>query len=329
MKTQHHPFSHPEDSLRVWPGPIHGGHGRSPQEGGIPRHSLFHAGQGAGYGALPDHARQQRVFVAPKPFPNVGVRGREWFKHGGYLQREGAQRGGRGLGFNQEQEDISMSQALGQWQRDGDPRLYTIIISPEHGDEMSLQTFTRQLMEQVDRDLGTKTQWMAIDHHNTKTPHVHLTIRSRDAQGQRIWMDSSYLWGGIRQRAREVATQMVGLRTQQEIDREREHAIRARGWTLLDKSISHKMPDRVTNERSLSLNKHETKRMRVLQKRGLAAVDAQGGWQLAEGWEEELKEESKREQGQKGPAKEQQRVEQEKQRQRIIHEHDHDDEWER
>jgi type IV secretory pathway VirD2 relaxase len=287
---------------------------------------MFHAGRGAGYGALPDHARQQRVAVLPQPFPNTGKKDRGWFKHGGYLQREGAQRAGRGLGFDREQEDVSMSQTLGRWQQAGDPRLYTVIVSPERGGQMDLTQFTRRVMAQVDKDLGVTTQWAAIAHTNTRTRHIHLVIRSRDTKGHELWMDSSYLWGGIRQRAREIATQMVGLRTQWEIDREREHAVRARGWTLLDAAIRRKMPGRVEHDRPL--NRHEGRRLGTLQKRGLAAKDGAGRWQLAEGWEEELKKESEREKEQKAPTQERQRDEQQKQRQRIIREHE-EDEWER
>jgi hypothetical protein len=56
---------------------------------------------------------------------------------------------------------------------------------------------------------------------------VHLLIRGRDAEGRDLRIDHTYLWGGLRQRAREVATGLLGMRTRQEIDAARMGSDRA------------------------------------------------------------------------------------------------------
>jgi type IV secretory pathway VirD2 relaxase len=35
----------------------------------------------------------------------------------------------------------------------------------------------------MERDLGTRLEWVAIDHYNTDHPHVHLLVHGRDARG--------------------------------------------------------------------------------------------------------------------------------------------------
>src|SRR5438552_5887455 len=43
-------------------------------------------------------------------------------------------------------------------------------LSPQGG----RRTTTRDLMRQMETDLGTKLDWIAVDHHNTGHPHTHI-----------------------------------------------------------------------------------------------------------------------------------------------------------
>jgi type IV secretory pathway VirD2 relaxase len=66
----------------------------------------------------------------------------------------------------------------------------------------------------MERDLGTRLEWVAIDHHNTAHPHVHVAIRGRDDAGRPFLLDREYVKHGVRARSREVATQMLGYPTE-------------------------------------------------------------------------------------------------------------------
>jgi hypothetical protein len=47
-----------------------------------------------------------------------------------------------------------------------------------HAAEMTdLKALTRGLVAQMERDLGTSLDWVAVDHWNTDNPHVHLLVR--------------------------------------------------------------------------------------------------------------------------------------------------------
>ena len=42
-----------------------------------------------------------------------------------------------------------------------------------------LRAFTRELMADAERDLGTKLDWVAVDHWNTDNPHIHVLVRGQ------------------------------------------------------------------------------------------------------------------------------------------------------
>jgi hypothetical protein len=289
-------LSHDEDTLDVRPGGIRRTPVRSSADPlwwqqSTPRERRFdlrHGGRGAGFLLLPESPRQQHVIVKPMVAPSHGDSGSNWYKHGAYLQREGAQGRSRGQGFSAEQEAVNISTTLAQWQREGDPHLFKLIVSVRHGERLDLPTFARRLVvEKLEPDLGVQLQWVAIDHYNTGHPHIHLIIRGRDGQGTVLRIDGEYLWGGIRQRARELATQMLGLRTRREIMAEQQRAITARHWTALDRALSRKMQERKIHANA-RLTPAERARVAELVQRGLAWADGEERWELSRQWEPQL-----------------------------------------
>jgi len=356
MKPTLPTLSHAEDQLRVVPEVGRPLRTRETDSSARPwweqplskerRFDMRHSGRGAGFLRLPDHSRQQHVIVKPTVAPSHGGRGGNWYKHGTYLQREGTQDHGRSRGFNAEQDTISVSQTLGQWQHQRDSHVFKVIISIRHADRLDLPTFVRRFItEKIERDLGVRVQWMAVIHTNTEHPHVHVLIRGRDADGHPLRIDGEYLWGGIRQRARELATQMLGMRTQMEINADRARAVTSPRWTELDRAL-HKQLDgerRIADSAPLSEMQHA--RLTELVRRGLAWLDADG-WTLSTRWEATMKErrdnrspqkpqeqeQHKERQPERSPDETRQREREEEERQRhvrIIDDLEQDLEWER
>ena len=56
---------------------------------------------------------------------------------------------------------------------------------------MDLKEHIRELARTMEADLGTRLEWVAIDHNNTDNPHVHLLIRGVDEQGKSLMIDRS------------------------------------------------------------------------------------------------------------------------------------------
>ena len=100
-----------------------------------------------------------------------------------------------------------------------------------------LKTFTRELMADVEKDLGTKLDWVAVDHWNTDNPHVHVLIRGRADDGQDLVISREYISRGFRDRAAERVTMELGPRSEQEIRTALEKEVEAERWTSLDRAL--------------------------------------------------------------------------------------------
>jgi hypothetical protein len=44
----------------------------------------------------------------------------------------------------------------------------------------------RELMQQMEADLGTKLDWIAVGHHNTGHPHTHILLRGVTEDGKTL-----------------------------------------------------------------------------------------------------------------------------------------------
>ncbi len=56
-----------------------------------------------------------------------------------------------------------------------------------------LKPFIRDFMAQVERDLDTKLDWIAVDHYNTGQPHTHIVIRGKDDLDQDLVITKDYI----------------------------------------------------------------------------------------------------------------------------------------
>ena len=115
---------------------------------------------------------------------------------------------------------------------------FRFIISPEDAAELAdLRGFTRELMQDVERDLGTRLDWVAVDHWNTDNPHVHVLIRGRADDGQDLVISRDYISRGFRDRAAERVTFELGPRSEHEIRTALEKEVEAERWTSLDRAL--------------------------------------------------------------------------------------------
>jgi type IV secretory pathway VirD2 relaxase len=115
---------------------------------------------------------------------------------------------------------------------------FRFIVSPDDALEMSdLQSFIGELVAQMEKDLGTRLDWAAVDHWNTEHPHVHLIVRGVRDDGQDLVIARDYIKEGMRDRARDLITQELGPRNDLEIRPTLEHQIGAERWTQLDRQL--------------------------------------------------------------------------------------------
>src|SRR5712691_12807727 len=148
-----------------------------------------------------------------------------------YLERDGVTKdGAKGQVYSAER-DVEDGRAFLERGRD-DRHQFRFIVSAEDGAELSdLRTTTRDLMTQMEADLGTKLDWIAVDHHNTGHPHTHIIVRGITEDGKTLNIAGDYIAHGIRERASEIVTRELGRQTEQEVTRSLEREVDADRFT--------------------------------------------------------------------------------------------------
>jgi type IV secretory pathway VirD2 relaxase len=158
-------------------------------------------------------------------------------KHMAYLKRDGVTRDGDDARMFDATSDAADEEAFAERTAD-DRHHFRFIISPEDATELAdLRSFTRELMQDVERDLGTRLDWVAVDHWNTDNPHVHVLIRGRADDGQDLVISRDYISRGFRDRAAERVTVELGPRSEHEIRTTLEKELEAERWTSLDRAL--------------------------------------------------------------------------------------------
>jgi len=164
-------------------------------------------------------------------------------RHLRYIERDGVGRdgeAGRAYGPLTDEADLDTFK-----ERCADDRHhFRFILSPEDGAELEdLRTYTRHLMNHIEADLGTRLDWVAVDHWNTDNPHTHLVVRGRDDTGKDLIIAGDYIADGFRHRAAELATEWLGPRTELEIRQTMQREVEQERWTSLDKTLRREVGD--------------------------------------------------------------------------------------
>lgn len=158
-------------------------------------------------------------------------------KHVAYLKRDGITRDGSEARMFDARSEAVDERAFAE-KCEEDRHHFRFIISPEDAAEMTdLRAFTRELMTDAERDLGTRLDWVAVDHWNTDNPHVHVLVRGRADDGQDLVISRDYISRGFRARAEERVTLELGPRSEQAIQSALEREVEAERWTGLDRAL--------------------------------------------------------------------------------------------
>jgi hypothetical protein len=99
-----------------------------------------------------------------------------------------------------------------------DRHQFRLVVSvPEHR-VLDRTLYIELFMAQVERDLGRPLDWTAAHHYDTPYPHTHIVLRGRDRNGKELYMECDYLHYGLRARASQLLTWILGpVRQQQQV----------------------------------------------------------------------------------------------------------------
>ena len=157
--------------------------------------------------------------------------------HLSYLKRDGVTRDGARAQMFDASGDQADDAAFTDRCKD-DRHHFRFIISPEDaGDMTDLKAFTRDLASQMERDLGTRLDWVAVDHWNTDNPHVHLLVRGVTDDGSDLVIARDYISRGLRSRAEDLVALELGPKPEHEVRSVLEREVDAERWTRLDTEI--------------------------------------------------------------------------------------------
>ena len=202
-----------------------------------------------------------------------------------YIQRDGVtQEGHPGKLYDAGSEDADGQVFLERCEHD--PHQFRFIISAEDSERLAdLKPFVRDLMQQMERDLGTSLDWIAVDHFNTGHPHTHVVVRGRDERGQDLVMARDYIGHGIRARAQDLVTLELGPEMELERITKLTREVVQERFTLLDRSLVARAKDNVlaiTAADAADHSRHALRmgRLKTLERMGLAQERRPGVWQL-------------------------------------------------
>lgn len=242
----------------------------------------------------------RRVVVKTRYVQQAGKNGKA-AAHLRYIQRDGTSRDGERGQLYSANDDRAEPQAFLDRGRD-DRHQFRFIVSPEDGVDLAdLTEHTRDLMSSIEADLGTRLDWVAVNHYNTGQPHVHVIVNGRDDKGADLVINGDYLANGIRERASELATLELGPVTEIEQSRKLSTEIDQDRFTRIDRAMTAEADDRLLDlrhepddprrqfNRTLRL-----RRLARLEKMGLATEHAPGVWELGAKMEPALRELGKR-----------------------------------
>jgi type IV secretory pathway VirD2 relaxase len=236
----------------------------------------------------PPRQRQRRVVVKARIVRHRAGSGAAG-AHLRYIQRDGTTRDGERCQLYGPERDREDGRAFVE-RGEGDRHSFRVIVAPEDGDRLfDLRGCTRDVMRQMEIDLGTKLDWVAADHYNTGHPHSHVVIRGKDDLGRDLIIAQDYITDGVRLRAQERATLELGPESDLELREKLRAEITAERFTRIDRAMIEEAQDRVLDlrpeagqvradfDRTLRLG-----RLPTLERYGLAAEAVPGVWSISE-----------------------------------------------
>ncbi len=241
--------------------------------------------------------RSRRVVVKARFVRLGGKRSDAAAAHLRYLQRDGTTREGeRGTLYSADVDNADGKAFLERGA--GDRHQFRFIAAAEDGAEYSdLKPMIRRLMAQAEKDLGTKLDWVAVDHFNTGHPHTHILLRGKDDHDKNLIIAREYIAKGMRARATDIVNLDLGPRTDLEIMRANLREIAQERFTGIDRRLLRA----VDNDGLISAHHRDgveqslrAGRLATLGHMGLADEVGNGRWRLPDGLEQILREMGRR-----------------------------------
>ena len=226
----------------------------------------------------------------------MGAYGKDAQRHHlDYIQRDSAAREGE-KGILYSRDEVFLDGEEFHERGIDDRHQFRVIVSPEDGKEFGdLRTYTRNVMAQMERDLGTKLDWAAANHYDTANPHSHVVIRGVRDTGSVLIIPRDYISHGMREAAEHVATLELGPTNQIDVAKKLALSVRHDRFTSIDRDLLAKAQNQIVDLSKLPLDgsdwsqRFEKWRVKHLSSMGLAEKVGFGKWRLDDNLERTLR----------------------------------------
>lgn len=214
-----------------------------------------------------------------------------------YISRDAAGKDGeKAVLFNEQDEGLDRKGFL-ELCKD-DRHHWRFIVSPENGHQIEdFHGYIRNVMKLVEKDLETSLEWRATVHYDTDDVHAHVIVRGVNDRGEDLVIGQDYVKEGFRRRAQEVATELLGERSLEEIRKSQEKEVEALRVTSLDRFMEKQRGDDRTLDVRAKSNFGKSifyeglikGRLRFLAASGLAFEQPPGIYTLKEDYQDDLR----------------------------------------
>lgn len=241
--------------------------------------------------------RGRRVVIKARFVKLAGTGFGKANNHLRYIQRDGVSKENEeGKLYNAVHDEIDGEEFLDRAKEDR--HQFRFIVSPEDAAELDdMNFFTRDLMRQMEKDLSTKLDWVAVDHYNTDNPHTHIILRGVDDQGKDLIIARNYLSHGLRTRACDLMTDELGPRQDLEIENALRREVRQDRFTSIDQDIIRQAENSIIDLRTdgtedsnrMPRRGFDLARLKKLEDMGLAEEVGPLRWRLSKDMESTLR----------------------------------------
>lgn len=241
--------------------------------------------------------RARRVVVKARVVKLKGVGSQAVAAHLRYLQRDGVTPDGQPGHAYSSFEDRADTKAFAERGLE-DRHQFRFIVAAEDGVVLGdLKPHTRRLMRQMEQDLKTHLDWIAVDHYNTGHPHTHVVVRGVTDDKKILYIAGDYIAHGIRARASNLITRELGHQSEWDVQQKLGREIERDRFTRLDRTLLSQAQDGSVDLRIdpgqdylVRANRHLLiARLQKLEKMELATPREPGIWQLSPKLEPVLK----------------------------------------
>lgn len=157
---------------------------------------------------------------------------------------------------------------LNEYQKHMTPFHLKLIISPE-SQKIDLKLLSEAFIRHLEKSTGYEFYWLGTIHTDTEHHHVHLAINGKDKNGKKVRFPKDMIKNTMREFLSNIATNMIGERTKEEIEESKLKLTQAKRWTSFDEELKE-MPEKIFIN---NLNSSHIKRLQFLSSLKLATKD--------------------------------------------------------